>query len=250
MDTNRHMLSGTLALLSLAVAAPALEAQGQAPDFLFGAPRGAVTIRGGYRTASTTSDVFDFFKETLTVSDSDFNSPVFGVDVAWAIHSRIDLVGGIEFSKSTSDSEYRDLEEDDGTPIFQRTELSRAPLTVSLKLYLAPKGKAVSRFAFVPNKVRPYLGGGGGLIRYRLAQMGDFVDFTDLSIFTGLFASSGWSSELHAFGGVDISLNPRIYLSVEGRYVWADAALSDDFVGFAPIDLSGFQTTVGIQIHF
>ena len=31
---------------------------------------------------------------------------------------------------------------------------------------------------------------------------------------------------------------------------WADADLQQDFVGFDPIDLSGFSTTVGIVLVF
>ncbi len=242
-----QILSLTMCAL---LSATLLRAQATSPDFLFGAPRGSVTIRGGFHVASASGDVFDFFSDTLTLQGSDFNAPVFGVDVSWSIHSRIDLLGSIDFSKGRSSSEYRDFEENDGTPILQQTELTKTPLTGSVKLYVVPKGRAISRFAYVPTKIRPYVGGGGGLIHYRLLQQGDFVDFVDLSIFTGEFSSSGWGGELHAFGGVDIRLSPRYYLSVEGRYVWANATLSGDFVGFDPVDLSGFQTTAGVQIQF
>jgi len=225
-------------------------AQNESPDFLFGAPRGSVTIRGGFRTASTNSDVYDFMTDTLTIEPSDFHSPLFGFDVAIAIHPRLDAIFGMDYSKASIESEYRDFVEDDDTPITQMTEFSRFPLTASLKLYLGPRGRSISRFAFIPSKVRPYIGGGGGIMRYKLLQSGDFVDFNDLSIFTGQFTSSGWGGTFHAFGGAEIRLAPKYYLSIEGRYVWGQAALSGDFVGFDPIDLSGFQTTAGLQISF
>ncbi len=219
-------------------------------DFRFGIPRGAVSIRGGYMTASANSDVYDFITETLTIEKGDFNTPVFGLDVALVVHPRIDVLVGFELSKSTTRSDYRDFEEDNGSPIMQTTALSMFPFSGSVKFYLTPRGRDISRFAFVPSKARAYVGGGAGLMWYRLAQIGDFVDFVDLSIFSGEFASSGFGLEAHVFGGVDLQLNPAIYLSFEGRYMLADAGLSGDFVGFDPIDLSGFRITAGLNYSF
>ena len=76
------------------------------------------------------------------------------------------------------------------------------------------------------------------------------MDFADLSIFTDDFESSGWSTEAHVFGGLDLQLSLKWYLSLEGRYVWADADLSGDFVGFDPIDLNGLRITVGFSYSF
>ncbi len=219
-------------------------------DFLFGIPRGAISIRGGYMTASANSAVYDFFAETLTIEKGDFNTPVFGLDVALVVHPRIDVLVGFELSKSTTRSEYRDFEEDDGSPIRQTTELSMYPFSGSVKFYLTPRGRDISRFAFVPSKARAYVGGGAGLVGYRLAQTGDFVDFVDLAIFTEEFKSTGFGTEAHAFFGVDVQLKPTTYLSFEGRYMWADAGLSGGFVGFDSIDLSGLRITAGISFSF
>lgn len=244
------MLIRSALLLALAgmVAMPT-SAQDE-PDFLFGAPRGAFSMRAGYLLASASGDVYDFLAEELTIESSDFNALVFGLDVALAVHPRIDVLFGFEYARTATDSEYRDFEEDNGAPIVQTTELRTVPLTGSVKLYLTPRGREISRFAFVPSKARPYVGGGGGLVWYRLYQFGDFVDFADLSIFQGEFQSNGWSTEAHVFGGLDLQLTPRWYLSLEGRYVWADADLSGDYVGFDPIDLNGLRITGGFSFSF
>ena len=238
------VILGSLSLLPRAANAQ------EETDFLFGMPRGTFSIRGGYMTASANSDVYDFITETLTVDKGDFNTLMFGLDVALVVHPRIDVLVGFEFAKSTTNSEYRDFEEDDGSPIMQRTELSTFPFSGSVKFYLTPRGRDISRFAFVPSKARAYVGGGAGLVWHRLAQTGDFVDFVDLAIFTGEFKSSGFGTEAHAFVGVDVQLKPAVYLSFEGRYMWADAGLSGDFVGFDPIDLSGLRITAGINYSF
>ncbi len=244
------MRISTIVILGLASLLPHVANAQEETDFLFGLPRGAFSIRGGYMSASASSDVYDFITETLTIDKGDFSAPTFGLDVALVVHPRIDVLVGFEYSKSTTESEYRDFEEDDGSPINQRTELSIFPFSGSVKFYVTPRGRDISRFAFVPSKARAYVGAGGGLVWYRLAQIGDFVDFVDLSIFTGEFQSTGFGTEAHAFVGVDVQLKPAVYLSFEGRYMWADAGLSGDFVGFDPIDLSGLRITAGVNFSF
>ena len=239
-----------LLLVALVPLTSVANAQEEQPDFLFGAPRGAFSIRGGYLIASANSDIYEFLSKDLTIESSDFNALVFGIDIALAVHPRLDVLLGFEYGRAAVDSEFREFEEDNGAPITQTTELRTVPVTGSIKLYLTPRGREISRFAYLPSKARPYLGAGAGLIWYRLTQIGDFVDFADLSIFPGEFQSGAWGTETHVFGGLDLRLSPKWYLSLEGRYVWADADLSEDFVGFDPIDLNGLRITVGFSYSF
>jgi hypothetical protein len=88
-------------------------------------------------------------------------------------------------------------------------------------------------------------------MRYDFHQSGDFVDFVDMSVFAGQFQSTGWTGTVHARGGVDYSLTPRLALTAQGRYDWSSGAtLSRDFAGFDKIDLAGFSTTVGLTVRF
>lgn len=222
----------------------------QREDFLFGRPLGYVGIRAGFHKAAAQSDIYDFFDDLLTIERSDFDGFVLDVDFGLAIASRADVVIGFEVTRAGMTSEYRDYVEDNDLPIVQDTHLTSVPLTGSLKLYLTPRGREVSRYAFVPAKVAAYVGAGGGTIWYKLEQTGDFVDFVDLSIFTGAFRSKGWGVEGHVFGGAEVNLGPRWCLALEGRYVWAHAGLGDDFVDFDPIDLSGLRITGGINVRF
>ena len=81
-------------------------------------------------------------------------------------------------------------------------------------------------------------------------QRGDFVDFQDLSVFPDVFQSKGWAPSAHAFGGVDIKLYRALFATMEGRYSYAHAKLGSDFVGFDPIDLSGFRISAGINVLY
>ena len=138
----------------------AAAAQEPDADFLFGKPRGSLTARGGWQMASASSDIYDFFGEELTIEKSDFDSFVFGADGSFAIASRVDLVAGFEITKASVDSEYRDFVDENDLPILQETGLMIVPVTLSAKLYLTPRGREVSRYAYVPSKVRAYVGGG------------------------------------------------------------------------------------------
>lgn len=235
------------------VTSVAAGAQGQDADFLFGRPRGFLGARGAWMIAADANDaddIYDFLRENLTIEDGDFDTFLFGLDGGFAVASRMDLVAGFEISRASIGSEYRDFVDENDLPIFQDTKLTIVPVTLSGKFYLTPRGREVSRYAFVPSKIRPYVGGGVGFVWYELEQVGDFVDFVDLTIFTSSFRSSGWGFATQAFGGVEVGLTPRWFLSMEARYLWSDADLGDDFVGFAPIDLSGARIGGGIGFTF
>ncbi|HEY7698765.1 MAG TPA: hypothetical protein VIE88_10140 [Vicinamibacteria bacterium] len=243
-----------LLVFSALFAGAAIAAPSQEPnaDFLFGKPRGSLGARGGWMISTATKDneIYDFLTDQLTIDLGDFDAFVFGADGSFALASRVDLVAGFEISKASMSSEYRDFVDQNDLPIVQDTRLTIVPVTLSVKFYLTPRGREVSRYAYVPAKVRPYVGGGGGFVWYELEQVGDFVDFVDLSIFTSGFHSSGFGFATQAFGGVEVGLTPRWFLSVEGRYLWSDADLGDDFVSFEPIDLSGARIGAGIGFMF
>ncbi len=230
--------------------ASATPPKSQDPDFLFGAPRFSAGFRAGWNFARAESDLFDFTRELLTVGDRDFDAPMLGLDFALLLNQRLDAVFGFEYSRSSTASEFRDFVGTDDLPIVQETTLTKIPLTASLKFYVTPRGREVSRYAWVANTAAPYLGAGVGLQWYKFEQFGEFVDEKDLSIFEATLASSGWAPTVHVLGGVDVKLHRKMFLTVEGRYAWADAKLKDDFIGFEPIDLTGFGITAGIYWVF
>ena len=219
-------------------------------DFLFGQPRATLGIRGAYAMPSGGSDLFDFIQDQLTVESGDFNGPAFAFDVGVPVGTRLDVVVGYEFARGTANSEYRDLVDNNELPIQQQSSLRQNALTGSARFLLVPRGRNVGRFAWIPNRVTPYVGAGGGLLWWKFQQRGDFVDFQDMGIFTDVFESTGTTPSAHVFGGMDIQVYKRLLVSFEGRYLWASDALGPDFIDFEPIDLSGFRLSTGINILF
>jgi hypothetical protein len=220
------------------------------PDFLLGRPRAMIGVRGNWLMASAGSDIYDFVTDQLTIEKKNFNTAALGVEVAANLTPRLDLVGGMDLNRTRTPSEYRRFIDNRGLPIEQTTQLNQYSFTGSLKVALLPKGRNVSRLAWIPNTVVPYVGGGAGIGQYTFRQSGDFVDFQDNRVFSDVFTSDGWAPIAQVFGGTDVQVFNRMLVSFEGRYIWSRADLDQDFVDFDPIDLGGFKFGVGFHFVF
>lgn len=245
------------------------QAQAQAPvparpDFLFGRPGGSIAFRGSWVLARggedcpdanplACHDVYRFVERELTIDRGDFNTAAFASDIGFALSSRADAVVGVDFSRASIASEYRDFVDNNRLPIEQRTSLRELNLTGSIRFALTPRGREISRLAWIPGTVVPYVGAGGGVMWYEFKQVGDFVDALDarptgLAIFSDTFEGQGWTPSAHVLAGVDVKLYRRLYLTMDGRYVWAAGDLGREFENFDPIDLAGFRFGVGINV--
>ena len=220
------------------------------PDFMLGRPRASIGARGSFMMASANSDIFDFVTEQLAIDKADFNTGSFGLEAAFSLSPRFDIVGAMDVNGMSHASDYRLFEDNLGLPIEQTTELSQLNLTLSAKFSLLPRGRAISSLAWIPRTIIPYVGVGGGYGRYEFRQNGDFVDFTDNHVFSDTFTSDGWSPTVHVLGGTDIQVMRHLMLSFEARYSWQHADLSQDFIDFEPIDLGGFRFGAGIHFAF
>jgi outer membrane protein W len=224
----------------------------QTPEgFLFRPPVVRIGMRAGFNFARAASGVFDLATEELTLNRSDFGGFTIGADVAIRAADEVDIVLSATHISSSARSEFREWEDQDGFPITQRTTFSQTPLTASARFYLTPRGRQIGRFAWVPRKFAPYVGGGGGAIYYQFKQNGSFVDFVDLSIFDATLQSTGWAPVAMANAGADLSLNPRVTLNTDVRYHWASAEMTGSFTDITDdIDLNGFQLSVGVHFRF
>ena len=232
------------------------------PDFMIGRPHGSFGIRGNWLIPSAGSDIFDFVTEHLSIEKSDFNTATFSMDTAFWLTQHLDIVAGFDMANQDIESQYRGYSETvRGTsttiPIQQTTRLEQMHFTGSARFAVLPRGRQISRLAWIPRSVVPYVGVGGGVTRYEFRQYGDFVDFATenpaagtFTIFTDSFRSEGWAPSAHAFGGADIQVYKRLYLSLEGRFTWVHADLGRDFIDFEPMDLGGFRFGAGVNFVF
>jgi hypothetical protein len=241
-------------LVVLTAAAPAA-AQNRpiprpAPDFLFEKPSASVTLRGSWLFARGNSDWYDFVADLLTVDSKDFNAPGFGLDVNVPMTSRLDAQFSFDISRASKLSEYRDWVDNNRLPIEQTTTLRELNLGGNIRYSLLPRGQQVSRLVWVPRRIVPFVGAGVGAFHHRLEQIGDFVDFQDSSVFGDTFLSTGWTPSAQLFGGVEVRVLKRVYVTVDGRYLWAADDLGRDWIDFEPIDLAGFRLSGGVNLVF
>jgi len=198
----------------LFLAAP-VHAQSGGDGFLFKPPSGTVAFRAGFDHARAGSDLFDFTTDQLTVDRGDFSGATIAGDVSIRLSRRADVMISVAHSQARNRSEFRHWLDNAGLPIEQTTTFRRVPLTGSIRTYLAQPGRSIGQFAWVPARFSPYVGAGGGVMWYRFAQTGDFIDFVTTRVFPDSFDSSGWTPTVHGIGGVDISLHPRFALTTE-----------------------------------
>lgn len=235
-------------LTILAIATPRIGAA--QTGYTFRPPITTVSLRLGAGVPYANDDLFQFFRNKLTLDRTDFRGVAVAGDIGFRVTEHFDVVIGAAYDGTINRSEFRDWVDNNDQPIEQNTEFNRIPVTVSAKYYPLARGRRLSRHAWVPNRVAPYFSGGGGLIIYNLVQDGDWVDYKTLDVFPRRFSSAGAGPTLHAGGGAEIWLNPHFAINADGRYQWGRATLQRDFSDFGKIDLRGFQITTGIGFRF
>jgi len=149
-------------------------------------------------------------------------------------------------------SEYRDFVDNNDLPIEQATRLRRTAISVGVRYNLVPAGRAISRLAWVPTKLVPYVAAGGGAMRYRFQQEGDFVDFrsANQAVFRAKLGADGWAPLAYAATGLTWALLPSVAVNTEVRYDHSRAFIAGDFTGFDRTALSGVALSTGLQFRF
>lgn len=239
------------------------------PDFLFNRPRASIGIKGLWRRARADSAFHDYVYSDLFVprdptddhkdpnaGKMSFDAPGIGFDVGFGLTSRLDLRFGLDYARMFSTAEVRGslerIVDEDGSvtevPIEQDTQLTQLDLRADVALALAPRGRAIGQYVWIPSRVVPYVGAGVGVVRYDLLQIGDFV--AGSSIFYDQLTSKGWGGSVYLFGGIDVRLTQRTLLTTEARYEMAGAELKEPFVFSEPLDLSGLRISAGIRFVF
>ena len=146
---------------------------------------------------------------------------------------------GAAFTSRTVPTVYDDFVNRNGSEIAQDLKLRIAPVTATVRVL--PFGRS--------RPVQPYLGGGVGFFAYRYSETGDFVDFTDRSVFRDSFTASGTTAGPVALAGIRFPIGDRWSLGGEVRYQKATADLSDEFLG-SKLDLGGFHYLGTLHVKF
>ncbi len=230
MRLVRHALFTASCLL---VFAPAPARAQQAINLSFG----GFVVTG--EDARDEDDVLVANRDILSFDVKDFNSGSIGIE--WLLPFGEFFEGGVgaAFTSRTVPTVYDNFVNRNGSEIAQDLKLRIAPVTATVRVL--PFGRS--------RPVQPYLGGGVGFFAYRYSETGDFVDFTDRSVFRDSFTASGTTAGPVALAGIRFPIGDRWSLGGEVRYQKASADLSDEFLG-SKLDLGGFHYLGTLHVKF
>ena len=186
------------------------------------------------------SQYWDETFDAFTGSASDFEDVVFGVDYLWRTSRQGGLLFGGSYYDGATTQAYLDWVDSEGGDVNHTTSLALYDLTAAYVWRFGTRG------------VTPYIGGGGGLVWWRLREEGYFIDFADpeLPIVYASYRADGTTWEAFALAGLDVPLGRQWSFFFEGRYRWSEAELNQDFSGFGTLDLSGVQVSGGFSWNF
>jgi len=211
----------------------------------------SIGIKLGYFMPNGKSDLWDYNAEYLTMSVEDFNRTSVGIELNFGVNNYLDIGIGVDFYRGSIPTEYRDWTDEFGYPIEQTISLRIVPLTFTAKILPLGRWRVPGpRERRTLNSVIPYVGGGVGLYFWRYEEVGDYIDFYDMTIYTTFFLSKGTDVGFHLLGGVEIPIGSNWSVTAEMRYNIIKGPLSADFVGFEEFDLGGITASGGFLFRF
>ena len=233
-------------LLGLTAARPASAQQSLNLQIGVFVPTGSQSSNGTVISSRDVNDVLAGDIPFLDFTMKDFNGPTVNGEWLFGVGDKVEAGLGIGFYSRTVPSVYANVVNKNGTEIQQDLKLRVVPFTATVRFL--PLGQKAG--------IVPYVGAGIGVFAWRYQETGQFVDFSDNSIFSGTFTGSGTTIGPVVLGGVRVPID-NWGIGGEIRYQHAKGDLPTD-QGFAggtsahgpTIDLGGFNFLFSINFRF
>jgi hypothetical protein len=155
---------------------------------------------------------------------------------------RVELGLGGAFYQRTVDTNYRDFTNPNNSEIQSKFKLRLAPITGVIRLL--PFGDAHS--------FQPYVGGGIAIVNWKYSEVGDFIDFNDNNnVYHARYTANGSKAAPVFLAGFRAPIGGDVWaITMEGRYMRADADLNtNDFLA-NKIDRGGTTLRFGVLVRF
>jgi opacity protein-like surface antigen len=230
------MRLGQLTCAALAAAIFSLPAPARAQQAI-NLSLGGFVVTG--EDARVDDDVLFANREILSFDIADFNTGSAGIEWLLPVGEFFEIGAGAGITSRRVPTVYSDFVDRDGSEIEQDLRLRIVPLTATVRVLPFGRSRAV----------QPYIGGGIGFFNYRYSEVGDFVDFTDRSVFTDRFVAEGTETGPVVLAGLRFPVGDVWSLGGEVRYQKAEADLSTDFLG-SKLDLSGVHYLFTVHVKF
>ncbi len=231
-------------MLSVAVSARNFKYRGRSTNFDF-------SIKLGYFIPNGESDLWEYNKEIFFFEEEDLNSFQAGFAFNYHVNNFMTLTVEAGGSFGWTVTEYADYVDEFGYSIQTDIELGVFPVEVSVKLNPLGRGKKIGRFGAVKrHPIIPYIGAGVGVYLYNYREFGDYIDFANEEIVYAEFESFNAGVGYFVVAGFEIPMGNSFGFLAEYKYRWAEAPLTDDFVGFDDFDLSGQVFSIGMTFGY
>jgi opacity protein-like surface antigen len=185
-------------------------------------------------------DVLFIDQESLAFEIRDFNSATFGGEWLFGLSDFLEAGVGVGFYQKTVPTVYSHFTHADETEIEQDLKLRVVPITATVRFLPIGRGS-----------IEPYVGAGIGFFNWRYSEVGEFVDFSDESIFAARYRASGNATGPVVLAGIRAPVADVWTVGGEIRYQKADGNIenADDFLG-DKIDLGGWTTSFTVHLRF
>lgn len=240
---SRRVLSvlGLLALVAPATAdAQITRVTGNDYRQAVGVTFGWFGVRG--EDARVSSDVLLANLDFLAFDIKDFNTGTIAGEWLFGVGEYVEAGVGVGFQRRTVPSIYRDFTFDEGFEIEQAMRLRIVPVTGTVRFL--PLGRSAS--------VQPYVGGGVSLLNWRYSEFGEFVDFTDETIFNARYVATGNTVGPVVLAGLRAPVADVWLIGGEIRYQRGEGDTDASETGLLgdKIDLGGWSANFGIHFRF
>ena len=136
---------------------------------------------------------------------------------------------------------YANFVNSNGSEIAQELKLRIVPVTGTIRFL--PIGHAA---------VEPYVGGGIGVYNWHYSEVGNFVDFSDNSVFFNTYKDHGNAFGGVILGGVRAPVGNAFAIGAEIKYQKAEGDIDVAQSGLlgSKIDLGGWTTSFTMHVRF
>jgi hypothetical protein len=179
---------------------------------------------------------------SLAFRIGDFSGFTFGGEWLYGIGEYLEVGGGLSYYQKSVPSVYSNFVGADGSEIRQDLKLRIAPITATIRFL--PVGRSAA--------VQPFVGGGLGIFPWKYSEVGEFVDFSDGTIFRDQFKASGTAVGPVFLAGVRFPIGDAFTTGVEFRWQKAEGDTKPEETGLLSdkIDLGGWTTAWNMHIRF
>lgn len=180
--------------------------------------------------------------DSLLFDIADFRGFTFSGEYLLAITNNFEAGAEAGFYQKTVPSIYRNFVNANDAEIEQDLKLRIVPLTASIRFL--PLGRDAA--------VQPYIGIGASLLNWRYSETGEFVDFSDGSVFRDKYVAKGNTFAPVVIGGVRFPVADVWTMGGEIRYQSADGDTGGRAAGFLDdkIDLGGWTANFNVHVRF